>query len=557
MSEKRAPSRSLRTTPLILILILIVAALLRLVDLDGTPPGLQQDEAANAWNAWCLLNTGKDQVGVDFPIYYIRALGENRTTPHIYAIAAAQAVGGMNVWTTRLPIAIPGVLTVLLLYYVGRRLFGVHVGLAASAMLALNPWAVQSARQAVQVGWVPFIVTGVLAAMLWARLPLTDSDERPRPVLAGLGGVLAGAGCYGYFAVRLFLPLFLFGLVPINVRRWFHLVQTRRGALAAAAFVVGFAVVFGPLGWRHVTDPEMSKRGQSLWVWSESDSAITKIGKALERYPEHFSPAFLFLKGDPAPNHSIPGWGQFHWYALPLMIVGLCVIVRRARRSAASRLLLLWMILYPIGDLIPRNVDIGPHAPRSLPGLCALILLGSVGAVAGGSWILRRGRSVLIPAACALVIAVVAMNAWVWYDYFGEYRRLPVVRRVFHVDLQKACEWVRPRAGRYDAVFCTTSEMNQPYIMMLVHLRYDPGEWLAVDKEVVTAGRFDIYFRFGKFHFLYRPYSAAAIKRFTDNGRRDHVAFIVRPGQLPGVKPSFIIRGPDGKETLWVCEAEI
>ena len=357
--------------------------------------------------------------------------------------------------------------------------------------------------------------------------------------------------------MRLFLPLFLFGLVLINVRRWFHLLKTKRGALAVAAFVVGFAVVFGPLGWRHATDPDMSKRGQTLWAWSESDSAITKIGKALERYPAHFAPEFLFLKGDPTPNHSIPGWGQFHWYALPLMIVGLGVIVGRARRSAASRLLLLWVILYPVGDLLTRNFGLGPHASRSLPGLCALILLGSVGAVAVGSWVLRRGRSVLIPATCALVIAVLALNAWVWYDYFGEYKRLKEVRRVFHVDLQEACEWIRPRAKDYDAVFCTTSGMNQPYIMMLVHTGYDPRKWGTVDKEVLTSGRFDIYFRYGKFHFMYKPYAPVALKRWTDNGRRDRAAFIVRPGQIPGAKPSFVVRAPDGREVLWVCEAEI
>ena len=31
-----------------------LAALLRFARLDHSPPGLNQDEAINAWNSWCL-----------------------------------------------------------------------------------------------------------------------------------------------------------------------------------------------------------------------------------------------------------------------------------------------------------------------------------------------------------------------------------------------------------------------------------------------------------------------------------------------------------------------
>ncbi|MBI5865790.1 MAG: hypothetical protein HZB38_15060, partial [Planctomycetes bacterium] len=46
-----------------LVAILLLAAALRLAGLTTVPPGLNQDEAANAWNAWCLLKSGHDQHG--------------------------------------------------------------------------------------------------------------------------------------------------------------------------------------------------------------------------------------------------------------------------------------------------------------------------------------------------------------------------------------------------------------------------------------------------------------------------------------------------------------
>ena len=64
--------------------VVAMAAYLRLIDLPWAPPGLHQDEAANAWNAWLLLNTGRDQAGQPWPLFYFRALGENRTPLYLY-----------------------------------------------------------------------------------------------------------------------------------------------------------------------------------------------------------------------------------------------------------------------------------------------------------------------------------------------------------------------------------------------------------------------------------------------------------------------------------------
>ena len=107
------PSPPLRWGWLILLFILILAAFLRLVKLGQiSPPGLNQDEAANAWSAYCILKTGKDYSGAHWPIYYVRNLGGNSTPLYVYLLLPFQAIGGLNVYTARLPGALGGVFTV-------------------------------------------------------------------------------------------------------------------------------------------------------------------------------------------------------------------------------------------------------------------------------------------------------------------------------------------------------------------------------------------------------------------------------------------------------------
>jgi hypothetical protein len=39
--------------------------------------GMHADEAPNAWNAYTLLKTDKDQHGVAWSVFYTRAFGDN------------------------------------------------------------------------------------------------------------------------------------------------------------------------------------------------------------------------------------------------------------------------------------------------------------------------------------------------------------------------------------------------------------------------------------------------------------------------------------------------
>ena len=540
-------------TAVLLAVIVLSATLLRLVNLDQSPPGLNQDEAANAWNAYCLLKTGTDQVGTSWPIFYMRGLGGNRTTLYAYLLLPFQALGGLNIYTTRLPAVIGGVLTVLLIYFVGKRLFDKQIGLLAATFLALNPWHIQQSRWGHEAALCALFGIAPLAMLLWANMPLLDNKNRtPRVIPAALAGALTGIFCYGYHAVRVFIAVFLVAIGLATLPGWRHSLKTRKGLFAIAAFVITFAATFGPLAFKHLTDPEgIAKRAQTTLLWSESDSPGKKIAAVLSRYAGHFGPDFLFVHGDHYELQSPPDTGQMHWYMLPLMVSGLIVLTRQVKHSYAARILLIYVIVYPIGDCFSRHISL--HSLRSSPGLCSLILLAAFGTVTTIRWLWRQNRALALTIAGSLIIAVAGLNIRYLPRFYGQYNRRPTIYHRFHVDLIEACRWLRPRLSEIDAVFCTTKGMNQPYITTLIALEYDPRQWFSEERDFITPAEFDIYTRYGKMHFMYGQSFVPALAELKKKTSPDRIIFIVRPGELGLKNPIHRIRRPDGQDVLWIA----
>ena len=537
----------------------LIAAVLRFVGLGQSPPGIHVDAAAAAWNAACLLERGTDWRGESWPVFYGRGFGENVPTLHYYALVPFQWVAGTSAASTALPSAVSGVLSVLLAFYVARRLFGEPAGLVAAAVLAVMPWHLFLSRWGHESGLSSFLTLAPIAGLLAARLPLTDAEEsEPRPLLSFVAGLATGVCCYGHFAMRIFLPAFLGGIVLANPAAWLRVMRDHRGRRALLALALGLAVTAGPLLVAHLSQPEMAKRGQAMLLWDEDDSPGAKAGMIASRYPGHFGPDFLFATGDLFPLHSLPGSGPLPWYLLPLLVAGAATVLIESRGSAAARTLLAWLLVYPIGDLFARHESL--HALRSAPGIGAFAVLAALGAVRAWGWFFRWNRVVALVTATVVALASLGYTGRFAYELLVRYPRSSAVRHLFNADLLEASAWVRPRLDEIDAVFFSTrasAALDQPFVVTLVGLRYEPAQWFRDEIDIDPRPDTDLYKRYGKVHFLFDREDIARVEALENNGREDDVLFVLRPGERLDLPETHVIRHPDGTSAYVIHRVRI
>jgi 4-amino-4-deoxy-L-arabinose transferase-like glycosyltransferase len=538
----------------VLLVITAVAAVARLGWPGSSPPGLNQDEAIGAWISWCLLKTGHDMNGQAWPIFYAHGIGDYPSTLFFYVTMAFQAIGGLNVTTTRLPAELAGIACVPLIYWVGARMFGVATGLIAAAMLALNPWHLFLSRFGVGASQCPLDALLTVALLLKARFPLVDPapgepDAEPDARWAGLAGFASGLWCYGFHPMKIYCPVLFLVLAIVLGPAWWKTARTVRGRNALLALALGFAATFGPLAWMHLVDSHIAHRWEMTRLWPPGAPLGTIVSLVLGRWIEHFGPDFLFVRGERFDIMRPIGQGEFGWYMLPLMLAGLGFVLWRFRASRAARVLAALLVAYPAGDVISRYI--GVHALRSAPGVATLILLGAWGAAGIGAW-LHRHRASWVPwAATVLVIAMAGFDGRFAVRFFGEWNRRPEIYHGYHADLMEAAKWLEPRLSLADAVFCTVTGLNEPWSILLVETRHDPRLWFSEPRDR-RAFEYEVYVRYGKMFFMYGDLWIPYLRRLTGDGKPERVFFIVRPGELGLKDPAYVVRGPDGRDALWV-----
>ncbi len=541
-------------TAAIFLLIILAAAVLRLIHFGQSPPGLNQDEAVNSWTAWSLLKTGADQYGVSWPIFYYRGLGGNNSTLYMYLLMPFQIIGGMNTITARLPAAVCGILTVPLIYYVGARMFNRKVGLLAAVILTFNPWHLQLSRWGHEACISPLLGLVPLALLIWAKFPVGDNvTGEPKILRAVLAGAVIGIVCYGYYAVRVFVPIFLFVIVLVTIPTWGQFLKNRKALLATAVFIFAFCVIFLPMVWLYMFDYDGIARHNTFLLkpWDNLTFAA-KMQNMATRYINHFGPDFLFIRGDISEIQKLPGAGQFHWYMLPLMLTGLVFLLLRFKQSVSMRSLFALIFVYPISDSL--CYAFGMHALRSAPGLCGLVLLGAAGGVMTAQWLYKKSRVLVWGLVVIFLVAAVSLNVRYLRYYYTGYNRELTIHALFHVDYLQACDWLKPRFDDYDIIFCTTNSLNMPYMLTLVALNYDPNRWFTDRREFFTYEEWDYCSRWGKMVFLYQGMYLPDPKELKKKAVGKRILYILRPGELGLTNPIYRITDPTGKDCLWLCE---
>jgi 4-amino-4-deoxy-L-arabinose transferase-like glycosyltransferase len=483
--------------------VLLAAAVLRLAWLGEIPAGLSHDETVKGYDAWSVLRTGRDQYGERFPLVF-RGIGDQREALLPYLIVVSEAVFGPTDFAVRLPAALAGVALVGALFLLGRELFSARVGLIAAALLAISPWHLQVSRLAFRAGLLPLTT----AAGLWLFLVALR-----RPWLMLPAGLILGLGLHTYLAARLFLPLLLIGLLviyreplfrpgPARHEGWWSNIRSR----PVAPLLAGFATVAAPLAvWAALHPADfVGHAAESAGAGSPLRQAFDAIG----RYAAYFGPRHLLTQGDPYPVPSTGRFGALYWPVLPFAIAGLVRLALRRRR--ADRLILWWLVIYPIPAALTRGSH--PDWLRAACGIGALELLAAVGLVA----VADRLRPTVQPSlrrvlGTVLVVLVLANATWFVWDYTLRFPDRAAV--AFNDGAAEAVRALAAIEGEYDGVVLPAS-VPAVHDIYLFYSRYDParlhakglvdvaepGEWADVRAfgrhrvcdPVVCCGRGDV-----------------------------------------------------------------
>jgi len=341
------------------VLIVLLAAALRLFALDRVPPGLYYDESANGVDAIRVLQ------GIH-PIFFVGNQG--REPLIIYLQATTIALIGPSPLALRLPTAMVGILTVAATIITFRRIFGSRVGLFSGFLLAVSYWHLSLSRLAFPAGMLPLFVT---LSVYW----FWKASHGGRFFDFGLAGAALGLGIYTYIPSRLTPLLFAVWLTGmLSVSAWRKTIAPTR--LLVGGLVGGslFVVVVSPLaGYFYKHPDEFLGRIQA-------EQATQPGVTLLEDFSQ--SVGALVATGDPNPRQNLPGQPLIAVPVSLAWLVGIVIALRRWRDGVSIFLLLCCALM-----LAPAALSHEPSHALRLVGELPFVL---VVAALGFDWLVDR-----------------------------------------------------------------------------------------------------------------------------------------------------------------------
>lgn len=473
-----------------LIAIILLAAILRLYNL-GNYPSLNADEAAIGYNAYSLIETGKDEHGNSWPIHF-QSFNDYKPGGYFYIVLPFVYFFGLNEWSVRLPGAVLGVLTVLVVYLLVRELvekFSVRDSkfeIIASLFLAISPWHIHFSRGGWEVNVATFFVSlGVLLFLKALR----------NPDLFALSVLSFVLSLYTYHAARVIVPLLGVALLAFYYREMF-LQKSKKLFLGSLLFGVVLAIplflsfgsgtarasgvsIFADRGY---IDRINEARGRyenpnSIYVRLLHNKPKEITLEFSRNYFEHFWGEFLFLSGDDIQRNKVPEFGQLYLWQFPLLLGAAFALSRRSSRG--MKIILAWLLIAPIPAALTFQ---SPHALRAQGMVIPLTILSAYG-LAKTLMFLKgkiRSRRILFVSYCLLI----TIGVWSFARYIHQYY-VHMAKTYPYSSQYGVKELVEYLETNDSENVLVTTRYDQPYILFLFYSQYPPGAFQ--DNHVLTS----------------------------------------------------------------------
>lgn len=462
---------------ILITLVIILAFALRVFEVDKLPAGFNADEASIGYNAYSIINTGRDEYGEVLPLSF-KSFGDYKPGLYFYFVMPFVALLGLNEWAVRLPSALLGTGMVLLIYLMTGEIFKDRkISFFAALFLAINPWAIHYSRGGWETNAATFFITlGVLL--------LIKSFNRKIYLFWSLVSFLISM--YLYQSPRLVVPTFLIlsgiifhkeilkgikqniqkvglGFVILAILTIPMILQFISGSGSARFTGLSFLSDQGPVNRVNELRGEHQNPG-SLVPKIMHNKITAYFPNFLGHYLDHFSSDFLFINGDPLIRNKVPETGQFYLIQSLFLFAGLLFLIKFENKL--KYLLLIWVLTAPLASAITYQT---PHAVRAFSLVVPLTLIMASGFVS----LLRQINKRKMKIFTGIILMIILSFEFVHYleSYYVHYpKRYPLS---WEYGFSEMVDKLQKYQNGFDKIVIT-DRYDQPYILVLFYEKYDP-----------------------------------------------------------------------------------
>jgi len=461
---------------LLLILIVFLSALLRFWRLDSYP-ALNADEAAIGYNAYSLIQTGKDEHGNPWPIHF-QSFNDYKPGLYFYLVLPFVKVLGLTELAVRIPGALLGVGTVIVLYFLVRELFrNERLAVLSSIFLTISPWHIHFSRG----GWEVNVATFFMTLGLW--LFLKGLKNSKFFLISILFFVLS---LYTYHALRVVVPLLILGLgliyskeIKANLKRivasgLIALVlllplglDFAKGEARSRVAGVGLFADPGPLSR---INEQRGNHGnfEGLGARAIHNKAVNYSLAFVQNWAQHFSGEFLFVSGDAIQRNKVPETGQMYLIDFVLLMIALAAVARGSNRGWAA--ILLWLLLAPTAAALTFQ---SPHALRAQNMVIPLVVISAYGLLTILKWMGGFSRFKVLG---YIAIGVVMVWSFARYQHMYWVHMAKEYPFSSQYGVRELLKFVSEEAQGYNKII-VTDRYDQPYILFAFYLKYPPQKF--------------------------------------------------------------------------------
>lgn len=294
---------------LTIIMILMLAVASRAIGIGVYPVGIHADEAYAGYEAYSMLMDGTDSWGYHNPVY-LTVWGSGMSVLESLLMMPFIRLGGLNLAMVRMPQMLLGVLSVLLLYLMVKRISNQRMALWAGFLLAVCPWHIMMSRWGLDANLAPAFI---LFAMYFSVLGL---EKEQYFILAAL---FWGASLYTYAFTWIFVPVFLicsfiycarYRKLPCSKYVCISVLVLGLMALPLMLFVAVNKGFLPEIITPYFSVPKMAE-------FRSNELRLSGIGENLRDFLR------IYIKqNDMNRMNTIPYFGLYYLFSLPFMVLG-------------------------------------------------------------------------------------------------------------------------------------------------------------------------------------------------------------------------------------------